>query len=46
MYKLDIFRDVRDNYGGLDTLLDQESMPPLLKALLEANANVFSGKSK
>ncbi|CAH1153389.1 unnamed protein product [Phaedon cochleariae] len=36
--------EVKDNYAGTDSRLEQqESMPELLRALLEANPNVFSG---
>lgn len=41
------FREVKDNYAGADSKLDQQDgMPDLLKAVLQANPDVFSGKGK
>ncbi|KAL1493055.1 hypothetical protein ABEB36_011194 [Hypothenemus hampei] len=37
--------EVKDNYAGADNKLDQQdNMPDLLKAVLRANPDVFSGK--
>lgn len=41
------FREVKDNYAGTESRLDQQDgMPDLLKAVLQANPEVFSGKGK
>ncbi|ENN74150.1 hypothetical protein YQE_09123, partial [Dendroctonus ponderosae] len=38
--------EVKDNYAGADSKLDQQDgMPDLLKAVLQANPEVFSGKA-
>ncbi|CAG9828593.1 unnamed protein product [Diabrotica balteata] len=39
--------EVKDMYAGADSRLEQQkSMPELLRALLDANPNIFSGKSQ
>lgn len=38
---------MKDNYAGTESRLDQQDgMPDLLKAVLQANPEVFSGKGK
>jgi cohesin loading factor subunit SCC2 len=39
--------EVKDNYAGTETKVDQqESMPELLRAMLDRNPNMFSGSAK